>query len=428
MYTQCPECRTIFEIDEDALQASLGIVHCGKCAKRFDALRSLSDSLPADPDAPLVAGDAEPKVLTLTSAVPASERNPATRRNRRYPPPPPPDDEAQPPIAQHAEDARTAAPPLANTLDADLSASMHADLTAALIADAAGIPADAATPGDDWLLTDTEPRQARFVELDIIPLTPGELSAIEAERGVPPATRGAPDSDLNAPNESDLPASIAPEQPEPATTGDADDLQAGGCDATPGLLDSDREEPSPTTNIDAATASEAVATTPIYIRPRQRWFAHAGLWWALGCIVLALMLAAQLAWVERAALVRNPQTRPWVSQICSHLNCRLPLIQDLPDLELVSRDIRPDPGSPGALVITATVRNDAAFRQPWPVVAVALSDLDGNPVAMRRFRPIEYMPDAARRAAGIAPGATAAVAFEVADPGKRAVNFQFGFE
>jgi len=38
------------------------------------------------------------------------------------------------------------------------------------------------------------------------------------------------------------------------------------------------------------------------------------------------------------------------------------------------------------------------------------------------------MPDAARRAAGIAAGTTAAVAFEVVDPGKRAVSFHFGFE
>jgi hypothetical protein len=95
---------------------------------------------------------------------------------------------------------------------------------------------------------------------------------------------------------------------------------------------------------------------------------------------------------------------------------------------LVSRDIRPDPSTAGALVITATLRNTAAFPQPWPLVVVELSDIDGNPVAMRRFRPTEYMPDPARRAAGITPGATVAVAFEVADPGKRAVNFQFGFE
>jgi len=79
-------------------------------------------------------------------------------------------------------------------------------------------------------------------------------------------------------------------------------------------------------------------------------------------------------------------------------------------------------------MITATVRNNAAFSQPWPIVVVELTDLDNNPVAMRRFRPAEYMTAPARRATGIAAGATAAVAFEVVDPGKRAVAFQFGFE
>jgi hypothetical protein len=59
---------------------------------------------------------------------------------------------------------------------------------------------------------------------------------------------------------------------------------------------------------------------------------------------------------------------------------------------------------------------------------VELNDLDNKPVAMRRFRPSEYMTDPARRAAGIAPGATAVVAFEVADPGRRAIAFQFDFE
>jgi len=106
----------------------------------------------------------------------------------------------------------------------------------------------------------------------------------------------------------------------------------------------------------------------------------------------------------------------------------LPLIKDTSQLELLSRDVRPDPNAAGALTITATVRNNAAFSQPWPVVVVELNDLDNKPVAMRRFRPSEYMTDPARRDAGIAPGATAVVAFEVADPGRRAVAFQFGFE
>ncbi|MGH8183900.1 MAG: DUF3426 domain-containing protein, partial [Rhodanobacteraceae bacterium] len=189
---------------------------------------------------------------------------------------------------------------------------------------------------------------------------------------------------------------------------------------------------SPDAEVGAGTAEperdEAVAPTPVYVPPRRRRVRRSDGLWAAGCLILVLALAAQIAWAQRVALVRAPATQAWALHACASLGCRLPLIRDVAKLELLSRDIRPDPGAAGALMITATVRNDAAFRQPWPVVVVELTDLDNDVVAMRRFRPVEYMPDPVRRTAGIAPGTTAAVAFEVADPGKRAVSFHFGFE
>ncbi len=167
------------------------------------------------------------------------------------------------------------------------------------------------------------------------------------------------------------------------------------------------------------------AAPPAFVRPRKplkrtRWIA--------GSALLALVLAAQLGWAERDALVVDDATRPWLAAICRGLHCRLPLVQDLAALKLTSRDIRPHPSVAGALIISATLRNDAPFTQPFPVVDVSLSDLDENRVAMRRFRPSEYIRDAAVRARGLAPGASAALVFEVEDPGKNAVAFEFGFE
>lgn len=150
--------------------------------------------------------------------------------------------------------------------------------------------------------------------------------------------------------------------------------------------------------------------------------------WALGCLVLVLTLGAQLAWAERVPLTANPTTRPWLTQTCQWLGCTLPPVRDLADLQLLSRDVRPHPNVPGALLISATVRNNAAFTQPYPVVSITLSDLDENRIAMRRFRPTTYIPDAKVRSAGLVPGATAALMFEVEDPGRNAVAFQFGFQ
>ena len=47
---------------------------------------------------------------------------------------------------------------------------------------------------------------------------------------------------------------------------------------------------------------------------------------------------------------------------------------------------------------------------------------------MRRFRPSEYVSDPRALARGLAPGAKAPLVFEVADPGKSAVAFEFKFE
>jgi predicted Zn finger-like uncharacterized protein len=167
---------------------------------------------------------------------------------------------------------------------------------------------------------------------------------------------------------------------------------------------------------------------PAFVRRRRaRAPSHNGRWIG-GCAVLALLLAAQLAWANRSALADNPQTRPLLARVCATLWCRLPAKQDLSKLTLLSRDIRPHPSVPGALIISATIRNDADFTQPYPLIRIALSDLDENEIAMRRFRPSEYVSDPKTRAAGLAPGATIAVAFEVEDPGKNAVAFEFGFE
>ncbi len=167
---------------------------------------------------------------------------------------------------------------------------------------------------------------------------------------------------------------------------------------------------------------------PFVLRPRRRPASRHTWRWVAACAVLALCLVAQLAWAERKPLTANPATRPWLAAACQLFGCRLPPVRDTARLQLLSRDVRPHPNVPDALLISATVRNNAPFTQPYPVITITLSDLDENRIAMRRFRPAEYIPDSGVRAAGLAPGATAAVMFEVRDPGRNAVAFQFGFE
>ena len=178
-----------------------------------------------------------------------------------------------------------------------------------------------------------------------------------------------------------------------------------------------------------AVRSNSGARTPAFTRLRGRRDIPSRNWpWALGRDALLLSLLAQIGYAKREPLLDDARVRPWLDQACATLGCRLPLRHAAGKLALLSRDIRPHPSVANALIISASLRNDAAFAQAFPNVEIVLSDLDENRIAMRRFRPQEYLGDTRTIASGMAPGSTTALVFEVADPGKNAVAFEFKFD
>jgi predicted Zn finger-like uncharacterized protein len=149
-------------------------------------------------------------------------------------------------------------------------------------------------------------------------------------------------------------------------------------------------------------------------------------WW-LGSVLLALLLGGQIAYAERERLLHDQRVRPWLDRICDRFNCRLPMRSQVASIRLVSREVRPHPDAPKALMISASMVNDAGFTQRFPVVEVTLSDLGERAIAQRRFQPAEYLAEAESIERGFPAGATAPLVFEVADPGQEAVAFEFRF-
>lgn len=150
--------------------------------------------------------------------------------------------------------------------------------------------------------------------------------------------------------------------------------------------------------------------------------------WFVACTLLTLSLVVQLAWAERDPLLRNPAAGGWLRSSCNVLGCELPLIAAPQQLHLLASNVQAHPSVPGALMISASVRNDAAFAQPYPVLTITLSNAQGQRVAMRRLQPREYLDDSVLLRRGLAPGASAVLLLEVEDPGDKAVAFEFGFD
>jgi predicted Zn finger-like uncharacterized protein len=166
--------------------------------------------------------------------------------------------------------------------------------------------------------------------------------------------------------------------------------------------------------------------TPRFAKRKRRSWRTAA--WVGVCTVLILGLGAQLAWAKRDVLIADPTIGPVLETGCAMIGCRLPLVSDPSRLHLLARDVEQHPSVTDGLLITASVRNDASFAQPYPVVTIVLSDASGQRLAMRRFQPEDYVGDASARSRGLASGVTTAMVFEVQDPGQRAVAFAFSFE
>ena len=148
-------------------------------------------------------------------------------------------------------------------------------------------------------------------------------------------------------------------------------------------------------------------------------------WQWLAMLVLAVALLLQVILADRARLASDPAWRPLLLNLCGILGCTLPPWREPGAFTMLSRDVRPLAGVPGALQAQATFRNEARWAQAWPLLLVSLSDADGRVVGARVFRPDEYLAEATQ--AGLAPGQSAQVVLQLREPDASVVAFAFDF-
>ncbi len=150
--------------------------------------------------------------------------------------------------------------------------------------------------------------------------------------------------------------------------------------------------------------------------------------WGLLAIVLALLLIAQMLVAKRNAVVQAvPAMRPVVTGLCRVVGCSVDPRRDLNQIELSSHSVFSHPDTDDALMIRATIVNQADFPQPYPVLALTLTDIQGRAVASRRFAPFEYLDKPESLPPMMVPGQPVPVLIEVFDPGKNALAFEFEF-
>lgn len=384
MYTQCPDCATIFRVTAEALRFAQGDVRCGVCATSFNALENLSEQ----PFRTAQEGDApSPDDSMTVEEMPGGENIELSAPVELAAVPDlPPAEPAEAGLDDEPDDEARAMEFHGSAADLDrLFVVEDAALERFEPVEAAGEPDDA-EPEHDLDSTDEHP----ILVLDERD-EEGESIVLE--------TIG--------PIEAPLPE--APDPPTPAAV----NLTA------PRILIPDEmrrrlaEEASARET--AAREFEPVEASEGFLSQRWPWVASVGL--------LALLFVLQVLHSERNDLVRNRTWGAAVARTYDFLGLSVLAPTDLTAYELRQWGAASDPNEANRLMLRASIVNRASYAQPYPFLRLSLQDRFGGTLGMRDIAPADYLPGAGGTGL-LEPGQRADALIRIVDPGSEAVGFE----
>jgi predicted Zn finger-like uncharacterized protein len=146
------------------------------------------------------------------------------------------------------------------------------------------------------------------------------------------------------------------------------------------------------------------ATRPGFTDPEPPPAGRRRTWaWSIASAVALIALAAQFAFFFRGEIALLwPTAKPVLAQICADLGCDLPLPRRAELMSIETSDLQADGANPGVMVLSATLRNRAAFPQQFPSLELTLTNAQDQPVARRVLNAGDYRGGAPDLDAGFA--------------------------
>lgn len=150
--------------------------------------------------------------------------------------------------------------------------------------------------------------------------------------------------------------------------------------------------------------------------------------WSFASLLLAITLCLEYIWFNRDQFNHITAFKTVIDRACKQFKCQSISFRDASKMELITRNVYSHPNEKDALIVDVTMKNNAEFAQPYPVLQIDFSDIRGNIVAARRFLPSDYLfIDDPQQRRLLAPDASASVTLEIQDPGKQAMTYEFEF-
>ncbi|MEE9310430.1 MAG: zinc-ribbon and DUF3426 domain-containing protein [Cocleimonas sp.] len=130
-------------------------------------------------------------------------------------------------------------------------------------------------------------------------------------------------------------------------------------------------------------------------------------WILIASLLLISLLLAQVFYNKRHFFLGKP-------------------VRESEKIQMINHNIFAHPNEENVLLISALIENTGKNIQPYPVLELRLSDSQSKLVALRRFRPKEYLPNYSDDLL-LPPKKPVTLKLKIKDPGSKATRFQFNF-
>jgi predicted Zn finger-like uncharacterized protein len=147
--------------------------------------------------------------------------------------------------------------------------------------------------------------------------------------------------------------------------------------------------------------------------------------WTFGVVLLALLLAAELAYAYRGPIAqRYPVLRPWLEAVCAAAGCSISWAREDALLKLEDSELLEIPGKPSEIALNARVRNLAQVAQEYPHLELTLTDLTGQAAVRRVLRPTDYLGRSVAAGEVLGPGAELSIQIRLETPRIKATGYE----
>jgi predicted Zn finger-like uncharacterized protein len=384
VYTQCPDCATVFRITAEALRAAQGNVRCGVCSTSFNALENLSElafTAATEDEAP------SPDDSMTVEELPGNENIEISAPSELAAVP----DAPQAPPAAAADDDASALEFHGDA--ADLDRLFVVENPALANFDPGAVAANLAVAEPPLDLDSTDEHPILVLEESDDP-APSETIVLETPQPEP------------------VPVPIAAPVPTPAP--------AAAGHTAPRILIPDEMRRRLAEEAAAREAADRLFETDDADGDEtegRRWP------WVAGVASLAVLLGVQVVHAKRNELVRSASFGPVLAGTYDFLGLSVLAPTDLSAYELRQWGAASDPREANRLVLRASIINRAGYSQPLPLLRLTLQDRFGGTLGPLDVGPADYLPGSGAQTL-LEPGQRADALIRIVDPGSEAVGFE----